>query len=222
MTNAGQFDEQSAVRIGRTVLAHERGLPVPTKRRRRPPQASSERIIVVRLLTDVPAAALANQERASDFYQAWSDELAGRNWSELSNAEIQNFATAYEEPETVFGAGLALRCELDIDQDGLIRELGGWSHNVTITYGQVIKVWNMHLTSFSPDEDGGVFGSEAGSLGGGFCDAMRGPGGSYWLVGPDRRLVARAVDDLDILSGAISNLSQSIADLDDRITALGG
>lgn len=63
------------------------------------------------------------------------------------------------------------------------------------SYVPVITVYNMRNRAFGIEDDGGVFGNEAGSLGAGSCNVMLGPGGLLWLGLPDRRLLA----DVDLV-----------------------
>jgi hypothetical protein len=231
MSTGGNFDQQSASRISRAVRYVEGGWPVPTKQTRRPPLADAGGTIqIVRLIENVPGARLVSS--TDDFYDRFRAAIGDRIVNEMDQSELLRIGseiinTYSDDAETTsansfverfFGSGLAWLCEFE---DGRNREAleQGQVTNVLVRYIQVVRVWNMHSRAYNTTDVGGVFGNEAGGLGGGYCNAIVGWDGELWLVQPDRRLEYQLTtginDALDGVSAVAADMAKVKLYLDD-------
>jgi hypothetical protein len=201
--SAGNFDRDSAARISRVVRTVENGLPVGTSRSRRPPAPESGGLIqIVRLIEQVPAARLYTS--TDDFYSQLRTAIGDRIANTMSTSELlaigSEIMAQYTDDinssggtilDRWFGSGLAYLCEFE---PGRNREalVSGAIDNVNVRFTEVVRVWNMHTRTFNTNDVGGAFGNEAGSLGAGYCNVIRGWDGELWLVSPDRRIIAQS------------------------------
>jgi hypothetical protein len=196
-----QFDFDSAQRIAQAVRTVERGLGIPTKRTRRPrPIAGGGTIQIVRLIENVPPAKLFAVE--DDFYERFRESVGGRVVNEVDEGELLNIGREIidqygDDPNSTpsnsfvdrfFGSGLAWLCDFEPGRNREALEQGAVG-NVLVRFTEVVRVWNMHPRGYNTNDIGGAIGNEAGSLGGGYCNAMQGWDGELWLVQPDRRIM---------------------------------
>ena len=214
--SAGNFDQQSAGRISRVVREVETGWPTNTKRTRRvAPIGGDGSIQIVRLIENVPPCKLYPAE--DDFYDRVRKVLADRLANTMNEGELltigQEIINQYtDDPNGVtgmtvldrfFGSGLAWLCEFERgrNREALVQ---GALKNVNVRFIEVVRVWNMHNRGYNTADVGGAFGNEAGSLGAGYCNVIRGWDGELWLVSPDKRLEFQT-------ASAIESLSESVA-----------
>jgi hypothetical protein len=200
--SAGNFDQQSAGRISRVVREVENGWPTNTKRTRRvAPIGGDGSIQIVRLIENVPPCRLFSS--TDDFYDRLRTALADRLANTMNEGELLTIgseiinqytddinSTSGTIVDRFFGSGLAYLCDFD---KGRNREAltSGAIKNVNVRFTEVVRVWNMTSRSYNINDVGGAFGNEAGSLGAGYCNVIRGWDGELWLVSPDRRIIAQ-------------------------------
>jgi hypothetical protein len=225
MSAGGNFDEQSASRISRAVRYVEGGWPVPTKQARRPPLADAGGTLqIVRLIENVPPAKLFASD--DDFYEQFRQAVGERNVNEMDPVELLNIGsniinrygdapsnqTSGTYVDRFFGSGLAWLCEFE---PGRNREalLEGEISNVVVRYSEVVRVFNMHARGYNTNDNGGVFGNEAGGLGGGFCNVMTGWDGQLWLVQPDRRVMWFVETEVGELGAVVDVIGRDVKDL---------
>ena len=221
MSSGGNFDDQSVSRISRVVRYVEGGWPVGTRRTRRPPQSDpGNELIIVRLIENVPPAKL--YPAVDDFYDRFREAIGDRLPNEIAPGELLSIgaqiintytddinATGSTVTDRFFGSGLAWLCEFEPGRNREALEQGA-VENILVRYTEVERVWNMHARAYNTIDGGGIFGNEAGGLGGGFCNAIRGFDGELWLVEPDRQLIVAALSSLNDLTDSLTAVSTDL------------